>query len=252
MIFINKTEETPQSLLNFISTQKANNEPLTYENLKRDKNIKSFDDTLFEEQKGLCCYCMQLLSEHSYKRTREHFLPQSYFKLDEVNYYNLYLSCSDKDRDLTNNHSKATNTGHCDHSGKAKGDRLISKYIAHPNCESFFHYSFKGEILPRKINFVEWRNWTQKINLGYTLELFERNPETAEILAVIYILNLNERELVLKRKGIIDTILKKLPTLTTKQLCEKEIEEYKSFTHEGPKPFAGVALYFLNEHLKKL
>ena len=249
MIFIEKQKKTPHLLLKFIALQRSINIHPKYKDLDRQL-LTELDDVLFQEQKGLCCYCMQKLPEESTLRKREHFLPQSKFKLDEVNYYNLYLVCTD-DRSFEQKkieNTQGTNTGHCDDSEKAKGDKLISKYIGHPDCETFFHYNTKGEIIPRKVTYYDWDKWKGKEE-GYTIQLFERDPEVAQILSTLYILNLNEDELVKKRKMIVDEVINKLPRLTSKQLCEYEIEKYQSFADKEPKPFAGVILYFLKQKL---
>jgi uncharacterized protein (TIGR02646 family) len=233
MLYISKTKP-PRSLLKFIALQKSANLHPSYKGL-RSPYIDDLDNLLYEQQKGLCCYCMQVLSADSRKRTREHFLPESKFKLDEVNYFNLYLACTDKD---------GTNAGHCD---KTKGDILISKYIGHPNCEDFFKYNEEGEILPRKLGYEEWSKFKQ----SNKVDIFETSPETAEILATISILKLNTKGLKQKRENFIKTFKTVLNSVLTKQDCLNLIEKYKNSTHNKPKPFAGVALYFLRERLNQ-
>ncbi len=234
MLFIEKSKP-PRSLLKFVALQKSVNLHPSYKDL-RSPYIDDLDTILYQQQRGVCCYCMQVLPQSSSLRTREHFLPESKFKLDEVNYYNLYLACTEKD---------GTNTGHCD---KTKGDILISKYIGHPNCEDFFKYNRKGEILPQKLSFEEWGKFSQSTKN----DLFETSPETAEILATISILRLNQKELVNKRKDFISDILKTIMFFTSREQCESEIQKYKSSSVKNPQRFAGVALYFLREHLKKI
>lgn len=191
---------------------------------------------LFEQQKGLCCYCMQALPTDSRKRTREHFLPESKFKQEEVNYYNLYLACTAKD---------GTNSGHCD---KTKGDILISKYIGHPNCGDFFKYNDKGEILPQKLSYEEW----EKFKTSSRVDIFETSPETAELLATISILKLNSKNLKEKREQFIKNLSGILATIATKQDCQVLIDKYQNSNYTNPKPFLGVALYFLKQRLRQL
>jgi hypothetical protein len=256
MLFIEKSKP-PRSLLKFVALQKSVNLHPSYKDL-RSPYIDDLDLLLYKEQKGLCCYCMQFLPKESNLRTREHFLPQSKFKFDEISYYNLYLACTEKD---------GTNSGHCD---KTKSDTLISKYIGHPECD-------KGEILPQKLGFEEWEIYRRittddivKINpetteilpqkLGFEeremyrkiINIFKTNPETTEILATINILGLNQKELVKKRKDFISDVLKTTMIFTTKQQCEDEIQEYRTPSVTSPKRFAGVAIYFLKERLKQL
>lgn len=234
MLFIEKTKP-PRSLLKFVALQKSASLHPSYKDL-RSPFIEDLDRLLFEQQKGLCCYCMQALPLDSRKRTREHFLPESKFKQEEVNYYNLYLACTDRD---------GTNLGHCD---KTKGDILISKYIGHPNCGDFFKYNDKGEILPRKLSYEEW----EKFKTSSKVDIFETSPETAEILATISILKLNSSGLKLKRELFVKSFKAVLNITSTKQSCENLIVKYKNSSHSNPKPFAGVAIYFLKERLKQL
>lgn len=234
MLYIAKTKP-PRSLLKFIALQKSVGLHPSYKDLRKPY-INELDTLLYEQQKGLCCYCMQILPTDTNKRTREHFLPESKFKQDEVNYYNLYLACTEKD---------GTNAGHCD---KTKGDILISKYIGHPNCEDFFKYNENGEVLPKKMGYEEW----EKFKNSNKVDIFETNPETAEILATIAILNLNDKTLKEKREGFIKNFKGILSSITNEQDCVRLIGKYKTFTHQNPKTFAGVALYFLKERLKTL
>lgn len=263
MLFIEKSKP-PRSLLKFVALQKSVNLHPSYKDL-RSPYIDDLDLLLYKEQKGLCCYCMQFLPKQTHLRTREHFLPQSKFKFDEINYYNLYLACTEKD---------GTNSGHCD---KTKGDILISKYIGHPECEKFFKYNDKGEILPQKLSFEEWEIYRritiddiaktnpetaevlpQKLDFEERemyrkiINIFKTNPETTDILAIINILGLNQKELVKKRKDFITDILKTAMLFTTKQQCEHEIQTYKTSSVTSPKRFAGIGIYFLKERLKQI
>ena len=61
---------------------------------------------LITEQQGLCCYCMERLEAG--RHHIEHLAPQSGYKNEEVQYYNLYLSCG----------SNKENKNHCGHAKK--------------------------------------------------------------------------------------------------------------------------------------
>jgi uncharacterized protein (TIGR02646 family) len=234
MLFIEKTKP-PRSLIKFIALQKSASLHPSYSDL-RSPFVEDLDRLLFEQQKGLCCYCMQALPTDTRKRTREHFLPQSKFKQEEVNYYNLYLACTERD---------GTNSGHCD---KTKGDILISKYIGHPNCGDFFKYNDKGEILPQKLSYEEW----EKFKTSSKVDIFETSPETAELLATISILKLNAKNLKEKREQFIKNLSGILAIISTKQDCQVLIDKYQNSNYANPKPFLGVALYFLKQRLKQL
>jgi len=144
---------------------------------------------LKNEQFGLCCYCLQRLeSDHFHI---EHLAPQSAFLNEEVNYYNLFLSCG----------SNKVSKKHCGHK---KDDKVIPKIISFYNpqrnikCQDLFKYNVIGEILPRE--------GYESMEINY-VKIKKLNEQTKILLATIEVLNLNCIELVSIRKKIIDGII---------------------------------------------
>lgn len=241
MLYIPKTQP-PQILVDFIETEKIRISG-NYEEAERlDKYalfgglIASQKNTLrlhlYNEQRGLCCYCMKAFEKDNLSETKiEHFLPESGFSENQVDYFNLYLACSDNQPEQT-----------CD---SYKGSHFIPKFIGYFNrttnqkCEDFFQYNQYGEILP-KGSLKVFKKFREKYE---TLSLSEKSA-----LITIEILNLNVNTLIKARKELIESLEKQLDKATKETL--KKAKSYYESTFE--RKFAGVALYFINERLKRL
>lgn len=188
---------------------------------------------LIIEQKGLCCYCMQQFENGVYHI--EHLVPQSAFKNEEVNYYNLFLSCGN---------SKSTKL-HCGHS--KKNDQIV-KTISYfnPNtnekCQDLFKYNLIGEILP-----IQGKE-SIKDNYKHYETL---NSNTKSLLGSIEVLNLNCKSLIADRKKIADAVFS-LPD--DRLLIDTTITNL-----EIPNPVTGfldpmcsVSIFFLKQKLKTI
>ena len=241
MLYIPKTQP-PQILVDFIETEKTRiNE--NYEETERRNKYALFGNLiasqknalrlrLYNEQRGLCCYCMKAFEKENLGETKiEHFLPESSFHETQADYFNLYLVCSDNQPEQT-----------CD---SHKGNHLIPKFIGFFNqktsqkCEDFFQYNQNGEILP-KGSFKRFNKFHEK---------YERlNLPEKSALITIDILNLNVNTLIKERKEFIDSLGNLLNT-ATKESLEKAKNFYES---RFEKKFAGVALYFIKEKLNRL
>jgi uncharacterized protein (TIGR02646 family) len=178
------------SLNNYIHDQLfAEPDPL-HPSYNLERNIRQgLESQLLSEQKGLCCYCLMQLEDQDYHI--EHLAPQSAFINEEVNYYNLYLSCG------SHRYRK-------DHCGHQKENNLIPKVISYfnPNtnakCEDFFKYNLLGEILPKDGLDTMTNNYRHFETL---------NQLTKSLISTIEVLNLNCEELVTIRRRILDGIL---------------------------------------------
>ncbi|WP_183576205.1 retron system putative HNH endonuclease [Mucilaginibacter sp. X5P1] len=182
MRFILKNNPS-EFIKNFIELQNKIPVHPTYADLRSDnggKTIKEVQTQLYNEQNGLCCYCNKYLDKDFHV---EHFLPQSKFKYDEVEYSNIFLSCN----------SPFT----C---GKVKENNLISKYITHPDCKSFFKYNHLGEILPEcqfmtlDMVIINWSSLNTKVkDLFLFIETLKLNHTSlTEIRKSIYKVNYPE------------------------------------------------------------
>lgn len=188
---------------------------------------------LKKEQFGLCCYCLQRFESNHFHI--EHLAPQSAFLNEEVNYYNLFLSCG-------------SNKVHKNHCGHKKDDIIIPKIVSYFNpkrnvkCQDLLKYNVIGEILP---------------NEGYESMLLNYdnykilNDQTKILLATIETLNLNCLELVSNRKKIIEGILS-LPDdrekLENTLLFIEKPDEETGFLD----PFCELSRFFLKYKIKKL
>ncbi len=247
MLFIQKTQPS-QELIDFVIAERAKfqaegnvDKYPSYLTLQSDKSYKSLREQLYKEQRGLCCYCMQKIALNN--STIEHFLPQSIFSENEVDYFNLYLAC-------LHSKGKSKTNYHCD---IIKGNNLISKFIgySHHNqytgkvikCEDLIQYTEGGFILPNKAGFK-------------TIDKFYRNyssltSQEKELLSTIDGLNLNCPSLVNEREKFIKTETKFKPfidSISDVSTLKKILGNYEKQTIA----FAGVAIYFLKERLKQL
>lgn len=121
----------PSCLANYIADQQAIGLHPTYNDFREKDTLIEY---LHKNQKGICCYCNRKLykcnnSSSIYSPHIEHLQPRSLFPHLELDYSNLYLSCSD------------SNT--C---GIKKKARLIYHLIKQSDCEMHFDYKQDGEI----------------------------------------------------------------------------------------------------------
>jgi uncharacterized protein (TIGR02646 family) len=85
MFYIQKQKEPPKEFLEATKNLKS------YDDLK-DENRCVVIDLLLREQKGLCPLCER--KKERFTPTIEHFLPKSIFEHLQLDYHNLYVSCS--------------------------------------------------------------------------------------------------------------------------------------------------------------
>lgn len=189
-------------------------------------------EILFDEQRGLCCYCMQKIEREKLNTNEigiEHFLPRSIFHEAELDYFNLYLTCK-------------MNQAHCD---ARKGSSLIVKLpgFSHGDrkCEDFFRFNISGFILP-------YGSYTtiEKCYQNYK----SLNAMQKGVLLTIDVLNLNEANLRDKREKFIANFLKILERANGDKAKLKQIKT--SYEEGEGKAFAGVALYFLKQKLQNI
>jgi len=169
----------------------------------------------------------------------EHFLPQSIFKENEVDYYNLYLACR-------YSHGWSKKKQHCD---IAKADYLIGKFIGYFNpqtgkkCQVFFQYTDDGYILPNKAGF-------KTIRMFYK-EYKSLTAQEKELLGTIEILNLNcdslvdAREKFIKEEPAIKSIIEEISDI-------QKLAEMQNFYGTPERKFAGVAIYFIKKRIEVL
>lgn len=258
MIYIRKTQP-PKTLIEYIELEKkkfadnfSEEECLTKypEYNFNNQQKKDLREQLYREQKALCCYCMKVIEidnpDNSKNATIEHFLPDSVFKENCADYFNLYLTCPNLHK--TEDEKEAvSDEKHCD---KFKGNYLIPKFIGYchienkgtiTKCEDFFKYNALGYILPNG-SFATLDDYKENYK-SLTLD------EKAALLT-IETLNLNTEVLREERKQFIkNSVETKVFPQTDKDELSKMLEEYET---EEKKEFAGVAIYFIKKSLNKL
>jgi uncharacterized protein (TIGR02646 family) len=258
MIYIRKTQP-PKTLIEYSELKKkefadnfSEEECLTkypeYDFNNQQK--KDLREQIYKEQRALCCYCMKIIEidnpENSKNATIEHFLPDSVFKENCADYFNLYLTCPNLHKNEDEMEAVSAEK-HCD---KFKGNYLIPKFIGYfhrenngnvTKCEDFFQYSSQGFILP---------NGSYKTPEDYKKNYENLNLDEKAALLTIETLNLNAEVLRKERLEFIkDSIQTKVFPLTDKDELNKMLEEYET---EEKKEFAGVAIYFIKTKINKL
>lgn len=98
---------------------------------------------LFLEQRGLCVYCGRKLSLKSPGKTFhiEHFRPQGTFSYHQITYYNLFLSCGQKDKD-------GLPAPTCGNKKDSWFDPILNIYPAYPSCTNRFRFLLNGGVEP--------------------------------------------------------------------------------------------------------
>lgn len=240
MIYIHKAN-LPKSLEEYTALQIKNGLLPLYSG-EWDK--VEFRNIVAQEQHFLCCYCNNFINLEEGKKTTisghnatiEHFLPESVYKEEVSNYFNLFLAC---------NHTKnqAIRFQHCDASNGAKAEKIIPKYISHTKCELFFAYNSLGEILP----YCEYKS------IESCIENYKKlTDEQKMVLATIDVLKLNVASLSQQRKMFYEVCFNQVKTMTAVQL-RQEVEFYYKKKLEGTlERFCGIYLFLLRIALDKM
>ncbi|MCF6183084.1 MAG: TIGR02646 family protein [Bacteroidales bacterium] len=183
MIKISKTDTNISLKLgDFIKKYSVKNQNYTGKQLYEayiDDNSrkKQLQKILFDEQSGLCCYCMSRISIED--MTIEHFKPKDKYKQLALKYHNLLASCR--------------TAGQCDNSkGNKELRELYNPADKQKNIEDLITYKLNGEIKPNEA-FLERNNYSE-------------NRRTDLMININIILNLNNDNLIKNRKNVLNTI----------------------------------------------
>lgn len=226
MRFIRKNQIEPQLLTDLKQRLIEEGKKFSFKELKNpDKN--NFREILIAEQKYLCCYCEQEIENHPLRVVIEHFLPQSKFKVQELDYFNLHLSCAHSNK-------------YCD---TVKSDDLIVNLLLHPDCASFFKYIPTGEILP---NTHEYRSFSDfKANIASLQLRFQA------VIHLITVLDLNNLQLVSERKKTFDDFIEAKDTeFDTLEKIEDYLE--KEILKTNSSRFPSLVEALLNQQKTKV
>lgn len=187
---------------------------------------------LREEQKNICCYCMQRIDHYQAENEagshNEHLVPQNGPNGNpalQMNHGNIYACCN-----YTKDYPQEDS--YC---GWHKDDNLITNFIQQPNCRAFFKYNTIGEILPNGI-FETEEEYLINQNI---LPLQQLNA-----LNTIIVLNLNQSILKQRRSDLIHILLPRFINLTQPQAHVR----IQQIVHRNPlPPFVEVIIYYLHQ-----
>lgn len=217
-------KKAPQSLLDYKHTPNA-----TYDGFGAKDEVRH---ALIHEQKALCAYCNGRISNDwdsalkKYKTGIEHAKSQDEFPHLQLDYNNMLGVCNG-----TTKIGENQSVQHCD---KSKANQLLTIDPLSSHCEKFIRYTPDGRIL---------------------------SDDAAIERDLSHILNLNQPILLRNRKGIIDIVHKRMNRFYpkkegqgwTKLEIQKEINYWQKEDDDGYlKPYLQIALYYLNNKLKRL
>lgn len=249
-----------------IHIQKQNEPPLlrkykleqgdagTYEKFATGERFDELRLSLLEEQKYICCYCLQRIPEPLSKRAKnykqdkdklilnrmktEHFHPKRGEFKDEtkrLDYQNLLAACQGNDDSKKENH--------CDSSKKYK----LLKYIPNPAIGK--KKDFK-RLFEYDVNYKNNEKHNPYKKEGEVLVFSKDENINTEINDI---LNLNEQNLRYKRFSVINPIITRIEE---KKYSLKEIRKMINFYKEPNKdnklhPFCDFVVYWLEKRFKK-
>ena len=182
---------------------------------------------LLEEQGYICCYCMSRI-DFNYTKI-EHFKPRSIFRVNQLDYSNLFVACCGKNIDKkkfydckTTNEKYNKNNFYCD---TKKDNGLLKAINLLSHIEKNIDYKKDGLIFSKN------RNIDKELN---------------------EILNLNYKILQNNRKKALEQLLielrKKSWTISNLKL---NLQKYKHKNSEGKsRPYCEMIVYFLTKKLK--
>jgi uncharacterized protein (TIGR02646 family) len=191
------------------------------------QNKDDLRKSLLKEQKYICCYCMQrivgkdeieneqFLGE---KMRIEHWQSQTNFPHLQLTYSNLLGAC-------TGNSGQPKNLQHCDVS---RGDIPLKINPIMSACDTLIKFKATGEIYSDDVD----------IHNDLTITL-----------------NLNYQTIVKNRKVVLDTAYEKLGIYKgtwSKELLEKEINQWNNEHNDEYKPYCQIVIYHLKKKLAKL
>lgn len=187
-----------------------------YNNYKDKDTLRQ---SLFAEQRGLCCYCLSRIRPLPGQIKIEHWHCQDNYPAEQLDYGNLLGAC-------LGNEGQPRGQQYCD---TRKGNERLSRNPANPahQIEQFVRFEGDGRISSNDAAF------------------------DAELNGV---LNLNAKFLQNNRKAVLDafklTLVKRdnLP----RQTLERWLKEWNGETHiEELEPFCQVVVYWLRKRLAR-
>jgi uncharacterized protein (TIGR02646 family) len=202
----------------------------TYDGFSAKKEIR---ESLLEEQKRICAYCMQRISEdrdeelNKYKTEIEHYKSQDEFPELALDYKNMLAVCN-------GNQGNPEHLLHCD---KSKDTEKNKKHLPLSVNPLFLHS-------------------IEKIKYQKDGEIYSDDETINQDLNKL--LNLNQQTLKQNRKNVIDAVYEELERRHVKNtpwkisIVQKLRDEWDAEVDGTYKPFCQAAIYHLDRILKKL
>ncbi len=176
-------------------------------------NVKNdLRDKLLEEQGFICCYCMERIGFRNSKI--EHFKPRSLFRIEQLDYRNLFVAC-------LGGQGQSSNKQFCD---TKKANEVLENIYLLSDIEEFIEYKKDGFIFSK--------------NSDIDRELDE-------------VLNLNYKILQKNRKKALEELRDNLKDWKVSTL-KSNLEKYKHKNSKGKyRPYCQMIVYFLTKKLKQ-
>lgn len=136
MLYIQKEKE-PEVVINWKRKFKnINKRRPGYEDIKGEPEKRILKGALIAEQKALCCYCCNRITESN--SHIEHFVPQNARADLSLEYTNLHASCQGEKGDMR----------HCGHAKSSSYDEALLISPLDVDCEKRFSYTVSGKMEP--------------------------------------------------------------------------------------------------------
>jgi uncharacterized protein (TIGR02646 family) len=188
---------------------------------------------LVEEQRGLCCYCLQPIQPDGARMKIEHWHSQERYKKDpdeRLLYWNLLGVCK-------GNEGQPEADQHCD---TFKGERDLSRNPAIPlhNVEALIHYLPNGRIASSNAQFDAELNGVLNLNVPYLV-----NSRLGELRAF--------QKTLIKRPVLLNE--SRANRRKVRQSWGSLLSEWEGNSNFGDlKPFCGVIVYWIKKKLARV
>jgi uncharacterized protein (TIGR02646 family) len=176
-------------------------------------------ESLANEQRGLCCYCLSRIRPDPSRMKVEHWHSQAHYSAEQLDYGNLLGACM-------GNEGQISRRQHCD---TKKGSRDLSRNPSNPmhHVEEGLHFRPDGRVL---------------------------SDDPAFDCEINDVLNLNEAFLKRNREATLDAFLQALAKRGTlsQSTLEKWLREWNGEASSGElKPFNQVIVYWLRKRIAR-
>lgn len=206
---IQKSPE-PKSL-----TEHRCNTSTDYDNYAKKDDLRT---SLYNEQRGICCYCMQRIQPEPEKMKIEHWQCQDLYPERQLDYKNLLGACKGGEGQKKDNQ-------HCD---TKKGNLTLTFNPAEPShdIQGKIQFLANGRIESKELEF------DREIN---------------------QVLNLNQGTLVRNRKAVIEALQQTfMQTNPSSAQLQKELGKWNGDRGCDLDPYCQVVVYYLRKKIAKM